>query len=360
MVIYFRCDASTFIGVGHVMRCSVLAHIFKQHGFRVVFFCTDFLGNMAEWLKRNGYEVVLIPIDNTIKINPKKHAQWLANSVETDAQYCIDKIEKKNGIMMVDHYSIESNWHQLIQPFVNKLIVIDDLADRTYSCDIIIDPTLTRKQSDYQSRLFKSVDKYFIANEGVLLRPEFSAITSNKKTDNSHRVLISMGGSDPLNSLIILCEWVKKIKLVDCISVIISSQCPHLNELQDYAEISDIQLHIDCLNIAELMSQHDWFVGAYGSTTWERMALGLAGIGIEIAANQAPLARSVEQAGCRSLGKYSELDLEKFTRLYLSAWQEYSLSKTHISATLKQQIPLNQSQVIAEYILSKRINNVIV
>ena len=57
-----------------------------------------------------------------------------------------------------------------------------------------------------------------------------------------------------------------------------------------------VNVHVDSTRMAELMSQADLAIGASGSTSWERCALGLPAIIYVIADNQMAIASALESA----------------------------------------------------------------
>ena len=60
MNILFRCDASTLIGSGHVIRCRTLARKLQAHGFNIVFICREHPGNLISLLCEE-FKVICLP-----------------------------------------------------------------------------------------------------------------------------------------------------------------------------------------------------------------------------------------------------------------------------------------------------------
>ncbi|HFP0078673.1 TPA: UDP-2,4-diacetamido-2,4,6-trideoxy-beta-L-altropyranose hydrolase, partial [Escherichia coli] len=59
----------------------------------------------------------------------------------------------------------------------------------------------------------------------------------------------------------------------------------------------NIQVVIDISNMAELMLEHDFAIGALGGTTWERCVMGLPAVNIAIARNQHTVAQNLSKSG---------------------------------------------------------------
>jgi spore coat polysaccharide biosynthesis predicted glycosyltransferase SpsG len=58
-----------------------------------------------------------------------------------------------------------------------------------------------------------------------------------------------------------------------------------------------VVVHVGTNSMAQLMSEADAFIGAGGSTTWERFCLGLPSLVIAIAENQVPTAQYLSKLG---------------------------------------------------------------
>ena len=46
--------------------------------------------------------------------------------------------------MVVDHYQLGGEWEGLMKSVSRHLMVIDDLADRSHDCDVLLDQTFGR------------------------------------------------------------------------------------------------------------------------------------------------------------------------------------------------------------------------
>ena len=67
----------------------------------------------------------------------------LGTSWEIDSDQTIEKLKKKKiEWLIVDHYSLDIMWEEKLRPYVNKIMVIDDLGDRQHNCDLLLDQNL--------------------------------------------------------------------------------------------------------------------------------------------------------------------------------------------------------------------------
>jgi len=68
LTVVFRCDASQAIGVGHVMRCLVLADALMQQGAKCIFSTINETLAVVPEIKRRGYQTILP--ESLAQINP--------------------------------------------------------------------------------------------------------------------------------------------------------------------------------------------------------------------------------------------------------------------------------------------------
>ena len=81
MIVYFRTDASSYIGSGHVMRCITLAEELNNLGVSVVFITLNCQGNLNQYIRNKGFKIS--PISTTIPDNFKETNNSKLVMVET-------------------------------------------------------------------------------------------------------------------------------------------------------------------------------------------------------------------------------------------------------------------------------------
>jgi spore coat polysaccharide biosynthesis predicted glycosyltransferase SpsG len=126
-------------------------------------------------------------------------------------------------------------------------------------------------------------------------------------------ILISMGGVDKNNATGKILE-----AILDCslpldirITVVMGLHAPWIKEIQSLAELNphQIDVKVNVKNMAELMVESDFAIGAAGSTSWERCCLGLPSIIVVLAENQLQGALALEQNGSAKV-IYSIVDIK--------------------------------------------------
>jgi UDP-2,4-diacetamido-2,4,6-trideoxy-beta-L-altropyranose hydrolase len=312
MNVFFRADASLQIGTGHVMRCLTLADELQAIGAQCQFVCREHPGNLIAQIRQRGFLVNILPTDAGVKtfhdsvIEPQEsYAKWLGGDWVTDAEWTKASIGTTIvDWLIVDHYALDARWEQALFPVCQRLMVIDDLANRLHDCDLLLDQNLGRDASDY-SQLLPQGRSVLAGPKYALLRPEFAALreVSLRRRINPQRksLLITMGGVDQADATGKVLE-----ALLDCslpkdmhITVVMGQHAPWLERVQLLAKLlpRPTEVKVNVNNMAQLMAESDFSIGAAGGTSWERCCLGLPSIIDVQAANQQQIANALESSG---------------------------------------------------------------
>jgi UDP-2,4-diacetamido-2,4,6-trideoxy-beta-L-altropyranose hydrolase len=271
--VYIRTDASTQIGAGHLVRCITLADAFRAAGANVEFICCDLGGGFKKLLCGKNYTV---------------HELSGVRSQVTDALLTSEIISgRKINLMVVDHYELGLVWEKIIKPKVGKLLSIDDLG-RKHICDLLLDQNYV---SDLNSRYLKKVPpgcEVLLGPRYALLRPEFSNLRGPERGDREAKKLFIFFGS---GSEAVTCFYLKILAAesfqdiyIDCVLGSYETGCQKIERLAERRPNTNIYHQVE--DIGKIMSGADFALGALGTTTWERMCLGLPTAAILTAENQ--------------------------------------------------------------------------
>jgi UDP-2,4-diacetamido-2,4,6-trideoxy-beta-L-altropyranose hydrolase len=318
MNIVFRADASLDIGTGHVMRCLTLADALRERGAQCQFICRAHVGHLAALIEQRGHGVTLLPLAASssgpdVAAAQPAHAAWLGRGItqEADALDTLAAIgasageDSAVGWLVVDHYALDSRWESLLRPASQRLMVIDDLADRPHDCDLLLDQNLGRQEADYAALVSVRANK-LIGPAFALLRPEFAqwrsySLNRRAAQPGLRHLLITMGGVDKDNAtgqaLQILCDCPLP---ADCqITVVMGATAPWLKEVRTQAQNMPwpTRVLVGVNDMAQLMADSDLAIGAAGATSWERCCLGLPSIMLVLAENQREIAQALSKAG---------------------------------------------------------------
>jgi UDP-2,4-diacetamido-2,4,6-trideoxy-beta-L-altropyranose hydrolase len=295
MKIIFRVDASVQMGTGHVMRCLTLADSLRGAGAGVFFICRELPGHLCDFIDQKGYNVYRLPYRETDTFaiqEGTKHAKLLGVSMEADAEATESLLKRDQGIqwLIVDHYGIDKRWEARQRPYIKKIMVIDDLADRQHDCDVLLDQNYYEQSETRYDDLVPDHCKKLLGPKYVLLRPEFSEARKNLRNRDGiiRRILVFFGGADPENVTKKALEAVHLLNRPDiAVDVVVGSSNPHKENVKLLC-VSMPNTHYYCQveNMAKMMFQADLCIGAGGSSVWERCSVALPSLVIAIAENQ--------------------------------------------------------------------------
>jgi len=326
MYFAFRTDASFQIGAGHVMRCISLADEIKHRGGVCTFYSRELPGNLIFLIERRGHKVVpLQKPDSAIKRSSPKsgYASWLGVNYDKDVKDTLTAIGKtKYDWLIVDHYSLDNLWELEMLTAYKKLMVIDDLANRRHFCDVLLDQNLGRSSMDYINLVSQNT-KFLIGPKFALLRTEFALLREKSLNRRVHpqfkTLLISLGGVDMDNitcTLLRALNASNELPLDLEITVIMGPNAPWVKDVKEQADKMRyvVEVVVDCQDMAHKMLISDISIGAAGSTSWERCALGLPSILLCLADNQKAVIKELSKSGCAIELDFSSYDDDEIRR----------------------------------------------
>jgi len=316
--IVIRTDASVQIGTGHLMRCLTLAKTLQDRGAKVWFISRELKGNLFRIIREAGIDLVGLPPASKIngELAGSSHAHWLEVPWEQDSDETLKATHGIGGIswLVVDHYGLDKQWESKLRPHVEKLFVIDDLADRPHDCDILLDQNLHEGMEGRYSALLPEKCHQLLGPNFALLRPEFlTTRKSLRKRDGSiKRILIFYGAFDPTNETAKALEALKRLSVPSiAVDVIVGQANPRQESIKATCQtLPNVSLHCQVTNMGYLMDRADLALGSGGTVTWERCCLGLPALVTTVASNQEDLALSCAKKGVLFLlGKSSDVSV---------------------------------------------------
>jgi UDP-2,4-diacetamido-2,4,6-trideoxy-beta-L-altropyranose hydrolase len=302
MQIVFRVDASLQIGSGHLMRCLTLAgQLKKERNAESLFISRNLEGNLNYLIMQQGYRLYVLPsadVDTTLK----GYGKWLTVKQTVDAEQTQKVLQKMNvEYLIVDSYAIDETWEKFIHPYVNNIMVIDDLANRKHDCDILLDQNYYIDMKTRYDGLVSSDCKMLLGPQYVLLRKEFYEVKKNLRVrdGNIKNILVFFGGSDVTNETMKALEAIELLDRKDIkVNVVVGASNNNKGSIESFCiKKENMQFYCQVNNMAELMNEADLAIGAGGTTIWERCFLGLPAIVIAIAKNQIQICEDCKEKG---------------------------------------------------------------
>ena len=172
-LVSIRVDGDSKIGLGHIIRCYALAQGLKKQ-FAIDFYCKSIPLSLQNEINKGGFNIL---------------------KIENEEEF-IEKIES-GQIVVIDGYNFDTEYMMSVKTKGAKLVVIDDLCDKTYFADLIINHSPAATKEGYNAQTYT---KYALGLDYVLLREKFLLQAAQNRTiSRISSVLVCFGGADSQN-----------------------------------------------------------------------------------------------------------------------------------------------------------------
>jgi len=276
-VLFIRTDASPTLGSGHFMRMLALAEAWQETGGDVV------IGGRApdshvERARRLGAKLV----------SP--------SSGLDDATWTIQQASAHRANRLVaDGYDFSLNYQRRVRAAGFKLAVVDDNGEnQAYDADWVVNVNVHASDALYGRRA---------AHTQLLLGPKYAMIrrkirlaagSSRPSCPIAGRLLVTMGGSDPLDVTGRIIQGL--IGSSFDTHILVGGANRRLSEYQGAVD-KGMTLHHDVFDVASVMRAVDLALAACGGTVWELALLGVPSLVVTLADNQLALASHLDRVG---------------------------------------------------------------
>lgn len=288
--VVIRSNASARIGTGHIKRCLALASLLsRQVKSDILFICNrDIPQVLLEEIEGNGFSVKLLSEADQPLIDAGR-----------DARESISAINGHCNLLIVDHYGLDIEWERQLRPYTQQILVVDDLANRSHDCDILLDQNLYfNLQHRYDGLVPHNTLKLLGPGYALLQSDFFMHANQARIRKQCRRVIVNFGGSDPTNELakmlpVVLSDVGERLEFV----VVAGPANPLKRQLrQQFSGIPNVKFHEEH-NMAELLACADLAIGAGGISMWERCFMGVPAMVISVADNQQETIAEAEKRG---------------------------------------------------------------
>ena len=225
--VYIRADGSQEIGLGHLVRCLALAHMLKNE-FLISFFAKEITPTIFKEITEAGFAVIQVDREEDF-----------LNSLTNEI------------VVVLDHYDLNTEYQKEIKEIGCKLVCIDDLHNKEFYADLIINHAPGVSSINYNGQ---SYTNYALGTEYVLLRPAFlQAAREKKNTGTPDSVSICFGGADPQNFTLKTLEFLLSKTNISNIVVVTGSAYLEKDLIDSIVLKSNRTIHLSSLNELEMM-----------------------------------------------------------------------------------------------------------
>lgn len=246
-IIIFRADGGPIIGMGHFIRSLALAEMLNKD-----FYCVFATQNPTEFQKTEIEKVCFSRIDLP----------------EDDSHYplFIKKL-KGNEIVVLDNYYFDTEYQKAIKAKGCKLVCIDELHNKHFVADIVINHSEGIKSKHYSK---ESYTKLLLGCQFALLRSNFLE-QDEQERNKDYSCLIFIGGADPFNITDKIVSFMKDCELPKPIAVVTGVNVLKQVESQKFRVFNKIT----AAQVAELMNASDFGIFPASTVALEACAMRL-------------------------------------------------------------------------------------
>jgi UDP-2,4-diacetamido-2,4,6-trideoxy-beta-L-altropyranose hydrolase len=282
-----RVDASPQIGSGHVMRCLALAQIWRASGGKAKFLMSDSTKAIDDRLKAAGLPPARLTVQRGTLADAR---ETIACARQHDTEWIVS-----------DGYAFTSDYQRTIKDGGAQLLSIDDGTVPNHFCaDFVLNQNVYADECLYPHH--DASTQLLCGPSYALLREEFyTSVRRQRETpDVAHKLLVTLGGSDPINATQKVIEALDRnagngLKVI----VLIGGSNRNESDIRHAAKHGNLQLQLirDASNMPELMGWADVAISGAGTTTLELAYMGVPSLLIVVAENQRRVADAMQAEG---------------------------------------------------------------
>lgn len=228
------------------------------------------------------------------------HAGWAQVSAMADAQDTVRALlDWRPDWVVLDSYAFDAEWHEAVRAVLDcRIAVIDDLADRALSADLVIDHNY---DTDHRAKYAGRTAPGTVLLGGpryALLGPAFATAPRHVPKREVSSIGVFVGGVDQDNVSTLALRAIAMAGFHGTVEIVSTSANPHLDALRAaVAARPQTSLSTDLPDLAAFFARHDIQIGAGGGATWERCCIGAPTLLLVVADNQLAVGPSLQAEG---------------------------------------------------------------
>lgn len=347
MRILFRTDASDAIGTGHVMRCVALAEQLSGRGHDVALAMRQLPGSLLSRVGGTGLRVVSLPWNPGM---PAPAHGSLGVSSAVDAKDTLGAATGEWDWVVVDHYGIDRSWEEQVRGDNGRIAVIDDLASLTHDADLLVNPAFPEDAARYADLVppsaqvcsgpsYALLDRSFRqaghSAGGIAPRWLDHGPAHDGMAHGGNRLLAYFGGSDSTDLTRRTLRALMRPDLTQLeATVVLGSNYRYSDAARSLAASrAGLAVVPSQQSLAPLLRWSTMAIGAGGTSSWERLCLGIPSVVVSLAPNQEASSAALGAMGLiRYLGPEAEVTEEEIA----AELAALMTAQTHVRSDLGQ------------------------
>ena len=291
-----RLTASATVGLGHFARCRALAEENLSRGGSNVLVAEP----MPPWIEtwaRPVFARETVGAEEGPDLSPDRWRQIVART--------------HAAVVVFDHYGVSAQTHRTVAMLGVATAALDDVPERPLGTAVVLNQNVGVGEEEYRS-LVAPATRLLIGPRYALVSHEIRR-TVPRPLAAALRVLVSFGGGEHRTLVEQVLTAIQRLR--------VGQDVPRLDVTVVASDVDGrpwsaagphaIRVVPPLPGLGSLMADADVAIGAPGSTTYERLALGLPSILVQLSDNQAAVARGLIEAGAAVvIGRREDVTIE--------------------------------------------------
>nr|WP_298096649.1 hypothetical protein [uncultured Shinella sp.] len=316
-MIAFCVDATPQVGMGHLVRCRVLADAFQAIGQKAVIYGPSTSYRLAE--------------DET------RFAAWCERvpgaSIGADAAAFMafaDAHGAKKAV--IDDYRANGEFQQVLQNAgMDWLQQFDASREQVFLGRLVVNASPYERPEHYRAVASHPEVRFLLGPRYAILRKEFEGIVVPKPREQTGNVFLSFGGGDDKGAALGVLSALQPIAGPDTrLHLVSGASNPRIAEIAARIEAEgwrNVILHVNPPDIPKLMVASDLAILGGGTTTYEAARCGLPMLLLAIAENQVRQSQGWEDLGAaRYLGRWGDVTPGEVAEAYATLVETVGLA----------------------------------
>ena len=299
--VYFRADASSKVGLGHLTRCLALASMLKDY-----FDCTFILHESSEvgflMVSQKNYKSISVAQNDLFK-----EAQEVASIIG------------ESDIIVFDGYQFSEEYLRVFKTSGVSVVCIDDFLKFLPSADVIINHAVGLSER-VNSGLENT--KLCLGERFAMLRPAFiKKAKKEREILKVENVFVCFGGADYFNVTLKVLKALCGVSAPIHVHLVLASTFPFKQEVISF--LDEVSLNVTVYHnigeeeMAEVMSSCEIAVAPTSGLSYEICAVGMGYLGGYFIDNQINIYDGFLSKGCLvGVGDFNTISELEFQRLF--------------------------------------------
>jgi UDP-2,4-diacetamido-2,4,6-trideoxy-beta-L-altropyranose hydrolase len=305
--ILFRADGSPSIGIGHFTRSLALAEMLNKHFHCIFATCHPTEYQIAE-IEKICHGRIDLPDDDA-------HFEQFLTHLKGDE------------IVVLDNYFFTTDYQKLIKAKGCKLVCVDDLHNKHFVADIVINHAGGIDKKAYSTEPYTEL---LLGYKYAMLRKDY--LKPDRETHKKkYSAIIMMGGADPLNITSRIMEQIVAIDFNKPVAVVSSQNgLEPFKKLNKFAFLKDLNAN----QVAELMLNSEFGILPASTVAIESCAMRLPFICGYFIGNQSEIYNGIKANNLAiCVGDYTNISNDKIQL----AIQEIKRNKALVEKLIRNQ-----------------------